>query len=660
MAQPNHPFLPGGGEMGQRTRDFDWSSTSLGTVESWSHGLRTAVNIVLQSQFPMFIWWGPELIQFYNDAYRPSMGVDGKHPLALGQRGAECWPEIWSTIYPLIRQVLDGGPSPWFDDQLIPIYRNGRLEDVYWTFSYSALMDDDGSIGGVLVVCNENTKKVQQLQQIKEGQEQLSFALEAGQMGTWDYNPQTNKFTSNNRTKSWFGLEPQDEINLDLAIEAIVETDRERVSTAIQKALQYESGGQYDIKYSIVNKHTGQERIVCAKGHAWFNDQKMAYRLNGTLQDITETETARLQLVQAEEKMRLAIIASDLGTYELILASDEWRTSPRFDAIWGVPRSSSHREGLARIHPDDRVISEKAHKTALSTGRMAYDIRVIHDDGREHWVHLIGSVTYDGHGQPLTILGVIRDIDEQKQFERELTEQVRERTTELQRSNDDLVQFAHVISHDLKEPVRKIKVFTNRAVDEVDPDAPTSRYLQKVLHSADRMSMMIEGVLHYSALSAIKAEMEPVGLDKVVEQITSDLEIVIQQKGARLYCGALPTVMGIPVLLHQLFYNLVNNALKFSGKTENPVIRISLETDSIPTTGFVRISIADNGIGFDPRFSDRIFDAFTRLNSKDQFEGTGLGLALSKKIVQRHGGEITAQGHLEQGATFSFTLPVVA
>jgi hypothetical protein len=149
----------------------------------------------------MFIWWGEDHVQFYNDAYRPSLGNNGKHPNALGQRGEDCWPEIWPVIYPLIRQVLDGGMATWSEDQLIPIYRNGQLEDVYWTFSYSAIIDEAGAIGGVLVVCYENTEKMVHYKKLAESEDLLSFAIEATDLATWDYNPLTNKFTSNGRLK---------------------------------------------------------------------------------------------------------------------------------------------------------------------------------------------------------------------------------------------------------------------------------------------------------------------------------------------------------------------------------------------------------------------------------------------------------------------------
>src|SRR5918993_4672546 len=166
-------FLKGGGEMGELTRSKDWTLTSLGAPSCWPSTLRTTVSIILNSKFPMFLWWGSELIQFYNDAYRPSLGVDGKHPEALGQRGVECWKEIWPTIKPLIDQVMFNAESTWSEDQHIPIYRNGKLEDVYWTFGYSPVMDESESPAGVLVTCTETTKTVQAIKKVQESENNL-------------------------------------------------------------------------------------------------------------------------------------------------------------------------------------------------------------------------------------------------------------------------------------------------------------------------------------------------------------------------------------------------------------------------------------------------------------------------------------------------------
>lgn len=145
----NHSFLSGGGEMGRLMRSKDWSLTPVGIPDTWPQSLRTTLSIILSSKFPMFFFWGPENVCFYNDAYRPSPGEKGKHPESLGMKGMDVWPEIWKDIYPLIEQVLSGGDATWAEDQLLPIYRNGSLEDVYWTFSYSPVTDESGKLAGI-------------------------------------------------------------------------------------------------------------------------------------------------------------------------------------------------------------------------------------------------------------------------------------------------------------------------------------------------------------------------------------------------------------------------------------------------------------------------------------------------------------------------------
>ena len=144
--------------MADLTRAFDWDQTPIGPTAQWPEVLLITVNIMLGSPYPMFLWWGPDLVQFYNDAYRQSLG-DDKHPRALGQRGKECWPEIWATIGPQIEQVMMSGKPVWQENQLIPIFRNGRLDDVYWTYAYSPVRDLEGQIRGTLVICTETTKR---------------------------------------------------------------------------------------------------------------------------------------------------------------------------------------------------------------------------------------------------------------------------------------------------------------------------------------------------------------------------------------------------------------------------------------------------------------------------------------------------------------------
>lgn len=249
------------------------------------------------------------------------------------------------------------------------------------------------------------------------------------------------------------------------------------------------------------------------------------------------------------------------------------------------------------------------------------------------------------------------------QVRRELTQQleamVQERTEALQRSNDDLQQFAHVASHDLKEPVRKFRIFIGRLLDEYGDELPPKAkdYIDRMWQASQRMSSMIEGVLKYSSLNESEQTITEVDLNETIKNIESDLEVVIQQKNAILTKDNLPRVEGAGVLLYQLFYNLINNSLKFS--KDQPAINLSSSiVKGADGKDQAKIVVRDNGIGFEQEDADKIFDAFTRLNSKDKYEGTGLGLALCKKIVERHHGSISATSEEGKGSVFTIILPL--
>ena len=161
-------FLQGGGEMATLIAAKDWTTHKLGKPETWPLSLKISLSNMLKSAFPKFIWWDSDLYCFYNDAYRPSLGTEGKHPSIIGEKAKNAWPEIWHTIEPMIREVLSTGNPIFRENQLIPINRNGRIENVYWTFSYSALMGDDEKINGVLVTCSETTNAVLNLKRLEE------------------------------------------------------------------------------------------------------------------------------------------------------------------------------------------------------------------------------------------------------------------------------------------------------------------------------------------------------------------------------------------------------------------------------------------------------------------------------------------------------------
>lgn len=391
-----------------------------------------------------------------------------------------------------------------------------------------------------------------------------------------------------------------------------------------------------------------------------FNEKGEVYGVLNTGADVTDLHQAKEEAKSANEKLTMAIDEAGLGTYEIDLATKTVKTSGNFNAIWSIEKEVSNEELIARLHPDDLPVREKAHEQALITGKISYETRILQEDHSVKWTKINGKIINDQQGNPKTIIGIIQDIQEQRAFEEELKKQVADQTEELQRSNNDLLHFAGIVSHDLREPVRKIKIFNTLLSNEKKPGfyRTSKKYLSKINHSAQRMENIIEGILTYSTLDKTAQSFEKIDLNEILENIKTDLELVIQEKDAVLITSELPEIEGASILINQLFYNLIQNALKFSKADVPP--RVIITSGLINDNGVdcVKIIIKDNGIGLDPAFNERIFNAFERLHSKDQYEGNGLGLALCRKIVKRHNGSITAAGEKDNGAEFTVILPL--
>lgn len=391
-----------------------------------------------------------------------------------------------------------------------------------------------------------------------------------------------------------------------------------------------------------------------------FDEQGNVYGILNTGVDVTDLHQAEEQVKSSNEKLAMAIDASGMGTYEIDLATKKIKTSGNFNSIWSVDSEITNEELIAKLHPDDLAVREKAHEEAMTTGKISYESRILNEDQSVKWTRIDGKIIKDDNGTPKTIIGIIQDIDEQRAFEEELKKQVANHTEELQRSNNDLLHFAGVVSHDLREPVRKIKIFNTLLSNEKKAGfyRNSRKYIHKIDQSAKRMENIIEGILAYSTIDKTIQPFEKIDLNEIIENIKTDLELIIKEKGAILITCDLPEMEGAPILINQLFYNLIQNALKFSKADLPPKVIISCSRENSNGVDSVKIIIKDNGIGLDPAFNERIFNAFERLHSKDQYEGNGLGLALCRKIVKRHNGTITAIGEQNNGAEFIVTLPL--
>jgi len=272
------------------------------------------------------------------------------------------------------------------------------------------------------------------------------------------------------------------------------------------------------------------------------------------------------------------------------------------------------------------------------------------------------------HGKALSI--IITDLSSQRVTQKLLVDknvQLEEINRALETSNHDLQQFAYIASHDLQEPIRKIQIFSNMIVEnEQTLSEQSRRFLNKIVNSTTRMRMLVTEVLNYSKLSADDHQISVIDLNEIVEDLREHFELVIEEKRATLKVHKLPVIEGNVGQIRQMFQNLLSNALKFTRDDVLPEIEIhskrisgkSFDSEESPHGKYFLINICDNGIGFDDRYVENIFSLFERLNAKDKFEGAGIGLAIAKKIVEKHDGLITATSSEGRGAEFRIILPV--
>ena len=669
--------------MGALARAYDWSASPLGEPGTWPQSLRTAVRIVLNTNHPMFIWWGPELIQFYNDAYRQTMGPE-RHPSALGQHGRDCWAEIWPIIGPQIEQVMSGGGATWHENQLVPVTRYGRLEQVYWTYGFSPIDEDDG-IGGVLVVCRDVTSDVVAAEALREREAELARVQQIGRIGGLEVDLRTG--FRNRRSPEYLlihGL-PPDAANEthEEWVQRIHPEDRE---AAEKKFLDAVAGGvrEYSAQYRIIRPSDGEVRWISVKSTIERDENGTAIRLVGAHSDVTEQVVADLALRQSEERFRK--LADQLAELNATLAQRVEEKTRERDRIWNVSQDLllvSDRDGVWRTvnpawtrtlgwseaellnrtsewleHPDDGGATRaQVRKLGESETTVRFESRFRHKDGSYRWLSWTGVSDKDHN------YAVARDVTAEKAAAERLkaTEEALLQSQKMEAVGQLTGGIAHDFNNLLTGIVGSLDLLQTR-LNQGRTDN-VARYINAAMTSANRAAALTHRLLAFARRQplipkSVDADALVVSLEDLLRRTigeTIDLEIVAAENLWGTLCD--------PNQLESALLNLAINArdaMPDGGRlviatTNARLDSVTADTPALSPGEYICISVTDTGVGMSAEVAARAFDPF--FTTKPIGQGTGLGLSMIYGFARQSNGHVTIDSRIGQGTSVRLYLP---
>jgi two-component system, chemotaxis family, sensor kinase Cph1 len=542
----------------------------------------------------------------------------------------------------------------------VPFFRNGRLTAILavqsalpraWTDAEVELVRQAGDRVWSAV------RRARAEDAMRASEARLRLALESAEIGIWDRDVATDLVTVSPQFLGRYGLEGEVVTSYASWERLIHPDDRERVEAGRRATI--ETGAPLDLEFRVALP-SGERIWVQFKGRGVPDGRGALTRVMGVLIDVTARKEAERALARyaddlraSQDQLRDVIDATGAGYFFISLQEGQSTLSRRGAELLGfetqempsLPEIVS--EAQARMHPNDlnRVISSFLMFVETESERNEMEFRVRAPDGGWRWVQAIStSAERDEAGHVVALAGFLFDIDEKRKAEEA-----------LRRSNKELQQFAYVASHDLQEPLRSVISFSQllekRYTGRLDQDA--DEFIGFIVEGGLRMQALIQDLLQFSRVEMTAKPLEPTDVAAVVAAVVRSMETPLQEAGASVTVGHTPMVKADAAQLEQVFTNLLGNAIKYRREGVLPEIRI----EGRRAGPMVEITVADNGIGIEAEYFDRIFEMFRRLHTHDEYEGTGIGLAVVKRIVERHGGTVRVESTPGEGSTFSFTLP---
>ena len=560
---------------------------------------------------------------------------------------------------------------------------NGKLQPGYYNFTYKALRRDDDTIYGIHHFAIDVTEQVMSRKKTEKSEQKVRAIVESAPFPIAVYTGREMRVELANQAIMDIWGKGNDVIG-KLFTEVLPELGSQEVFDQI--ATVFNTG-------KSLHKR-GQRLDLVVDGRTrpyWFNysftplfdTEGNVYGVMNTGVDNTDLMLAKMKVEENEQNIRNTILKAPVamcifrGGHHVVEIANE-----RMIELWGKTAADVMNrpifEGLLEVKDQG---FEQLLDTVFSTGETiaAEGVPVtLPRNGKveQAFVNFVYAPFYEADRYITGVIAVATDVTSQVIARQKIEEVVADRTKELaeannnlQKSNAELAQFAYIASHDLQEPVRKVSTFAQMLEQTLgtNVDERAVKYLAKINTASSRMTTLIRDVLSYSQLSREKEIFEPVDLREVVRNIESDFELLIEQKRATIEYKDLPVIDAIPLQMSQLFGNLISNSLKFSRPDVPPRLQITTELlakeDAAAyqanggTSNYYKITVRDNGIGFNQEHAAQIFNIFQRLHGKSEYAGTGIGLAMCRKIVQNHQGDIYAEGSIGDGAVFNVILP---
>jgi PAS domain S-box-containing protein len=636
-------------------------------------------NFFQQVPAMMAILKGPDhVFEFVNQPYLELIG--GRNP--INRTVKEAIPEVAGQgYYEILDSVYKTG-KPFIGKEMpVELDRGKGVEKLYINFINQVFKNAAGKTEGILIFCYDVSEQVIARRQLEEAESRSRLAIDAARMGTFDWDLQNQNFISSERLVEIFGYQNAAQVTHQDLINRFHPDDKHIRDEAVQNS--FISGSlKYEIRIIWPDKSIHWINVY---GKILTDDTRNVLRMYGTAIDITPQILALEEIKESEAKFRFLANAMP----QQIWTADKNGKLDYFNqAVFdysGKSREDLLSDGwLSIVHPDEQKQNMIRWSASIKSGReFILEHRFRNFNGEYRWQLSRAIPQKDDRGNIQMWIGTSTDIQEQKHFMQELEKKVFERTqslnyanlalkqtvSEMEQTNAELASFNYIASHDLQEPLRKIIAFSKH-IGELEKDslALSSRdYFDRIINAASRMQNLIDAFLSYSQTSNIRASLEKTDFNQVYNEVINDFAEVIEKENIVIDCPPLPSFMAIPLQINQLFTNLIGNAIKYRRPGGNHKIEVFSEEISGKELLFEgvnidqlyrKISISDNGIGFDPIHEIQIFELFQRLHSRQEYAGTGIGLAICKKIMRNHQGFISATGVIGSGAIFSMYFPI--